>query len=321
MSMDKQTKGRLRTIVLISVLGVSIVLGIVAIYSYKGDGVSQGKEPPALITSTLMAITPAPTIPATVSYAVAAPSPSLPVVVAAAPTLPVEATSDIATITASDPTAARGAVTEAAGQPTRTMQPVVAAQSTISLVTGSALTPPATGAANNLLASNTPPQVIVLAQGPEGSWQVDSGTASYQLPEGALEGDALGSVAAWPSTSDVPAKVSIELTSRWGEPAGLAFGTQERFTLVRLAPAGSDQMLVRLDSWHDDNLYPGAESYTLARTYAGSSHRLTLDLSGNSLNVDGNVVPLTLATLDPSHCFLYASGEGISFTNLEVTTR
>ncbi|PZS03772.1 MAG: hypothetical protein DLM69_02610, partial [Candidatus Chloroheliales bacterium] len=89
---------------------------------------------------------------------------------------------------------------------------------------------------------------IPLAESDPGTWQGGAdGSATYQLPEGAAEGEALGQIAT------VGASLNLQIASVYGEDCGAAMGNPQSFILVRLRPAGQGELNVLLDRWQGAN--------------------------------------------------------------------
>lgn len=156
------------------------------------------------------------------------------------------------------------------------------------------------------------PLAIPLADSDPGTWQVQDGSLIYLLPEGLLEGEGLGSLPVAASLTNL----SIGLSSSEGEDCGLAFGTADHFTLLRLTTGGLDQTLIRSFVFQADNFAAPSASASVAGRYAGVLHQLSITNTG-LVQLDGQPA-FTVPDLDLSHPLLYASGNGCTFNHLET---
>jgi len=156
------------------------------------------------------------------------------------------------------------------------------------------------------------PLAIPLAISDPGTWQMQDGSLIYLLPEGLLEGEGLGSLPVAASLTNL----SIGLSSSEGEDCGLAFGTADHFTLLRLTTGGLDQTLIRSFVFQADNFAAPSASASVAGRYAGVLHQLSITNTG-LVQLDGQPA-FTVPDLDLSHPLLYASGNGCTFNHLET---
>jgi hypothetical protein len=175
---------------------------------------------------------------------------------------------------------------------------------------------PASGAVTPIAPSANPNKLVMgvaipMAQSDPGSWQVSQdGSTTYQLPEGAAEGEALGQLA----TSGV--NLSVQLAST-GEDCGVAVGSPQNFTLLRLRPTGQSELDVLLDQWQGDNYTtpPPATTLIIKNDAASKWHTLTLTMNSGQLTytVDGRAGTAAASPPPGSSAYLYAGGGGCEY--------
>lgn len=162
--------------------------------------------------------------------------------------------------------------------------------------------------------TSTPPVAssLPLAGSDLGTWRItQDGNTTYQLPEGASEGEALGQL-----THASNAPISVQIASS-GDDCGLALGDAQRFVLLRLRSDGQSEVDVLLDEWQGDNFTtpPPTSPLTVKNAASGTWHTVTLAQTGTTITytVDGQSGTVATDLPPGSGAYLYAGGSGCEY--------
>lgn len=219
------------------------------------------------------------------------------------------------------PTPALTDIAPPAASVTDTAPAALATNTPPSQAAGAADTPsPAAPTATST--SPTVPTAIAVAGGVEGgSWLAAGGGFTYNLPDGADTGSALGPVTQLPANpASLPITVSVTMTSAYGEDCGIAIGDPQSFTLATLR-GGKSATWLQLASWGGEgNFSDVGAGVQLATPYIATPHQLALTSSADGLSVtfdghDGGHTPPPAGRT----VMLYAAGNGCNFSAVEVT--